>query len=75
MAHQRALPELTDRGFAVLGALAVGPTTDSIARHLGMSSETVRNLVSNVLNKLGVQDRTAAVVVAHRHGVGTGTKP
>lgn len=69
--HQRPLPELTDREFAVLEALAVGRTTDSIARHLGMSTKTVRNHVSNVLNKLGVQDRTAAVVVAHRHGVGT----
>lgn len=69
--HQRPLPELTDREFEVLEALAVGRTTDSIARHLGMSAKTVRNHVSNVLNKLGVQDRTAAVVVAHRHGVGT----
>ncbi len=69
--HQRPLPELTDREFEVLEALSAGRTTDSIARHLGMSAKTVRNHVSNVLNKLGVQDRTAAVVVAHRHGMGT----
>jgi DNA-binding NarL/FixJ family response regulator len=71
--RQRPLPELTDREFDVLEALAVGRTTDSTARHLGMSVKTVRNHVSNVLNKLGVQDRTAAVVVAHRHGVGIDT--
>ncbi len=66
----RPLPELTDREYDVLEAMAGGRATDSIARHLGMSAKTVRNHVSNVLNKLGVEDRTAAVVVAHRHGVG-----
>ena len=65
------MPELTDREFAVLEGLAVGRSTESIARHLQMSPKTVRNHISNVLNKLGVQDRTAAVVVAHRHGIGT----
>lgn len=69
-ARSRPLPELTDREYDVLECLAEGRTTEATAHRLGMSTKTVRNHVSNVLTKLGVQDRTAAVVVAHRHGVG-----
>lgn len=70
--RERPLPELTDREFDVLEGLAVGRSTESIARSLQMSPKTVRNHISKLLTKLGVQDRTAAVVVAHRHGIGTG---
>lgn len=66
----RPFPELTDREFDILEALAQGLDSTEIARRLGLSLKTVRNYVSNVLVKLGARDRTAAVVEAHRRGVG-----
>ena len=66
----RPFPQLTDREFEVLQSLAGGHGTEEIAARLRMSTKTVRNHVSNVLVKLAVRDRTAAVVLAHEHGVG-----
>lgn len=77
IAHRSSTPrsrpfhELTDREFDVLEAMARGEDSDLIARRLGLSVKTVRNNVSNVLVKLGVRDRAAAVVAAHQRGVGT----
>lgn len=66
----RPLPELTDREFDVLEALARGLDTDAIALRLGLSPKTVRNNVSNVMVKLSARDRAAAVLIAREHGVG-----
>lgn len=66
----RPLPELTDREFDVLEALTAGLSTDQTARRLSLSSKTVRNVVSAVLVKLRARDRTEAVAIAHRAGVG-----
>ncbi|GAA4407428.1 response regulator transcription factor [Fodinibacter luteus] len=66
----RPFPQLTEREFDVLEAMARGKNSDEIARRLGLSVKTVRNNISNILVKLGVRDRAAAVVVAHQHGVG-----
>ncbi len=67
----RAFPALTDREYEVLDRMARGRGTHQVARELGLSEKTVRNHVSNVLVKLGVRDRSAAVVLAHQHGVGS----
>ncbi len=66
----RAFPALTDREYEVLDRMAHGAGTHQVARELGLSEKTVRNHVSNVLVKLGVRDRSAAVVLAHQHGLG-----
>ncbi len=66
----RPFPALTDREYEVLDRMARGRGTIEVARELGLSEKTVRNNVSNVLVKLGVRDRSAAVVLAHQHGVG-----
>jgi DNA-binding NarL/FixJ family response regulator len=63
-------PELTAREFDVLEALARGHNNAAIARRLGLSDKTVRNHVSNILAKLAVPDRTAAVVTARDRGLG-----
>ncbi len=64
--------DLTGRERDVLALLVDGRTNDDIAGALGISIGTVRVYVSNVLAKLGVDNRTAAAVTAVQHGlVGT----
>ncbi|WP_246004179.1 response regulator transcription factor [Nocardioides marmoriginsengisoli] len=63
-------PELTDREREVLDLVARGFDNLAISRRLVLSPKTVRNHVSNVLNKLGVRDRSAAIVTARESGLG-----
>ncbi|ABG95993.1 MULTISPECIES: response regulator transcription factor [Rhodococcus] len=63
-------PELTDREREVLDLVARGYDNASISRRLVLSPKTVRNHVSNVLAKLGVPDRPAAIVRARDAGLG-----
>jgi DNA-binding NarL/FixJ family response regulator len=63
-------PDLTDRELEVLDLLARGLDNSSIARRLSVSPKTVRNHVSNVLTKLAVTDRAAAVARARDAGLG-----
>ena len=67
----RPLPELTDRELEVLTLMAAGLTNHQIATRLYLSEKTVRNHVSHIFARLHVDDRTAAVVRAHRSGIGT----
>jgi DNA-binding NarL/FixJ family response regulator len=64
------LPFLTDREYGVLELLAEGQSNDVIADRLFLSPKTIRNNVSNVLTKLGVETRAAAVARARDAGVG-----
>jgi DNA-binding NarL/FixJ family response regulator len=63
-------PQLTEREHEVLRLLAGGADNAAIGRRLGVSSKTVRNHVSNVITKLQVSDRTAAVMRAREAGLG-----
>ena len=53
---------LTRREKEVFDLLVLNKTTDTIATVLGISEKTVRNHISNVMQKLGVKGRAAAVV-------------
>lgn len=53
---------LTYREQDVFELLVLNKTTQEIADTLGISEKTVRNHISNVMQKLGVKGRAQAVV-------------
>ena len=53
---------LTKREREVFELLITNLTTKEIAIKLGISEKTVRNHISNVMQKLGVKGRSSAVV-------------
>jgi len=59
---------LTPRELEILIQMAAGKINKEIAYALGISEMTVKNHVSNIFLKLDVNDRTAAVLSALRHG-------
>lgn len=56
------LNELTPREREIFLKLAEGLSNKEIARQFSLSEGTIKNHVSNILAKLGVRDRTQAVV-------------
>lgn len=69
-APERPFPQLTEREYQVLELIAEGINNAEIARRLVVNPKTVRNHVSNVFAKIHADDRSGAIVLAHRHGVG-----
>jgi DNA-binding NarL/FixJ family response regulator len=63
------LDSLTRREREVLVLLAQGLSNDEIADSLMVSVPTVKTHVSNVLMKLGIENRVQAVVWAYENGV------
>src|SRR5262245_50762220 len=57
-------PDLTERELEILDLIAAGMSNAEIGQRLGIAPKTVRNHVANVLNKLGVPDRSQAIVRA-----------
>ena len=60
---------LSDREREILGLIAHGFTNSTIAERLYLSEGTVKNYVSSIFTKLGVSDRTQAVILAFRYGL------
>jgi DNA-binding NarL/FixJ family response regulator len=61
------MPDLSDRERAALALIAQGYENAQIAQHLYISRSTVRNLVSRLFEKLGVDNRVQAATFAVRH--------
>ena len=61
-------PLLTNREREVFELLVQDKTTKEIAGQLFISEKTVRNHISNVMQKLGVKGRSQAVVELVRFG-------
>jgi LuxR family transcriptional regulator, maltose regulon positive regulatory protein len=68
-AHEENAHPLTRRELEVLRLVARGMSNQEIAASLVLSEHTVHRHVSNVLGKLGVSSRAAAVAQAGRLGL------
>ncbi|MDC3416119.1 response regulator [Aquibacillus salsiterrae] len=66
--YRKPLHLLTRRECEVLQLLADGKSNRGVAEALYISEKTVKNHVSNILQKMNVNDRTQAVVTAIRNG-------
>ncbi|MGA2813194.1 MAG: response regulator transcription factor, partial [Candidatus Acidiferrum sp.] len=60
---------LSSREVEVLRLIATGNANKLIADQLSIGEETVKSHVSNILSKLGANDRTHAVTIALKRGI------
>jgi DNA-binding NarL/FixJ family response regulator len=58
---------LTPAEASVMDLVAKGLTNRAIAQQLGKSEKTVRNQLSTIFDKLGVESRAQAIVLALEH--------
>jgi DNA-binding NarL/FixJ family response regulator len=62
-----SLAELTPREKEVLQLIATGASNREIAQELYISEGTVKNHVTNILNRLNLRDRTQAAILANTY--------
>ncbi len=60
---------LTSKEIDVLRLIAAGDANKEIAAELGVTEETVKSRVKNILDKLGAKDRTHAVSIGLKRGI------
>jgi PAS domain S-box-containing protein len=63
------LEDLTSRELETLEFLAEGLKNDEIARRMNISTNTVRNYLASIYDKLGVHTRTDAAIWARERGL------
>ena len=69
LAERMGNPELSDRELEVLRLMAAGKSNLEISTALSIAEGTVKFHVKNILSKLGVSDRTQAMIVALKRGI------
>lgn len=69
IAFHAADESLSERETGVLRLVSAGRANKEIARQLSISEETVKAHLKNIFAKLGVTDRTEAVITAAKRGI------
>ena len=69
LAEHAADDELTRREIDVLRLIAAGNSNKLIADHLSIGEATVKSHVTNILSKLGANDRAHAVTIGLKRGI------
>ncbi|WP_243557758.1 response regulator transcription factor [Priestia megaterium] len=67
--QSKAKITLTPKEMTILQAVAHGSTSKEIAYDIGIAERTVKSKLTSIYNKLGVDSRTEAVVVAIQSGI------
>jgi two-component system, NarL family, response regulator LiaR len=67
--HAKFVPVLTEREHEVLQLVAEGKSNRRIAEALTISEKTVKAHISNILGKLGLNDRTQMAIYAIKNGL------
>ncbi|MEH1851183.1 MAG: response regulator transcription factor [Nostoc sp.] len=62
-------PELSERELDVLRLMAQGMSNLEISSTLNIGESTVKSHINRILSKLGVNDRTQAVIIAVKRGI------
>jgi pimeloyl-ACP methyl ester carboxylesterase/DNA-binding CsgD family transcriptional regulator len=70
-----SLAGLTAREGEIVERIARGLDNAQIAAQLGLSEKTVRNHITHIFDKLGVQTRAQAIVLARNAGMGLESRP
>jgi two-component system NarL family response regulator len=61
--------KLTPRELQILEKIARGESNRDIAASLEITESTINVHISNIISKLGVGDRTQAIIAAHKRGI------
>ena len=69
IAFHAADESLSDRETSILRLVSAGKANKEIARQISISEETVKAHLKNIFVKLGVTDRTEAVITAAKRGI------
>jgi len=69
LAEHAAEDDLTAREIDVLRLIAVGNANKEISARLSIAEDTVKSHVTNILAKLGANDRTHAVTIGLKRGI------
>src|SRR4029077_17576049 len=69
LAEHAGEESLTAREIDVLRLIATGNANKELAARLSIGEETVKSHITNILEKLGANDRTHAVTIALKRGI------
>lgn len=69
LAASAHMEKLTDRELQVLELIVAGRSNKEISRSLGVGEGTIKSHVHNILEKLQVRDRAAAITTAIKMGI------